>query len=90
MKEAIRKRARELGFDACRFTTAAAPESAPQFQQWLTEGQHGEMGYLERNASKRVDPRRVLPGARSIITLAVSYEEERRVSGAECRVRGVT
>jgi len=78
MKEAIRKRARELGFDACRFTTAAAPESAPQFQQWLTEGQHGEMGYLERNASKRVDPRRVLPGARSIITLAVSYAEEER------------
>ena len=38
MKEAVRQRARELGFDACRFTTAAAPESAPRFRQWLADG----------------------------------------------------
>src|SRR5258708_5862101 len=73
MKEAIRQRAKELGFDDCRFTTAAAPESAPQFQRWLAESRQGEMAYLGRNAQKRVDPQRVLPGARSVITLAVSY-----------------
>ena len=73
MKAAIRRRAEELGFDDCRVTTANPPASAPQFQQWLAQRQHGEMAYLERNAHKRVDPQQVLPGARSIITLAVSY-----------------
>ncbi len=73
MKEAIRQRARELGFDECRFTTAAAPESAAIFQQWLASGCHGEMAYLQRNAPKRMDPQLVLSSARSIISLAVDY-----------------
>lgn len=74
MKEAIRQRARELEFDDCRFTTAAPPEHTAHFQRWLATGQHGEMGYLARNAQKRVEPELVLAGARSVITLAVSYE----------------
>jgi epoxyqueuosine reductase len=73
MKEALRQRARELGFDDCRVTTANAPESAARFKQWLAEGRHGEMAWIERNAQRRVDPQRVLPGARSIIALAASY-----------------
>jgi epoxyqueuosine reductase len=71
----ISQRARALGFDDCRFTTAAPPASAPEFQDWLARQQHGEMGYLQRNAHKRADPEQVLPGARSIITLAVSYAQ---------------
>jgi epoxyqueuosine reductase len=80
MKEVIRGRARELGFDDCRFTTAARPDFGEQFQEWLEEGFHGSMEYLERNAEKRRDPEKVLGGARSVITLAVSYygEEERK------------
>jgi epoxyqueuosine reductase len=73
MKAAIRQRAFELGFDDCRFTTAAAPEHAPDFQHWLRAGHHGAMAYLERNAEKRLDPQRVLPGARSIVCLLASY-----------------
>ena len=73
MKEVIRRRAKELGFDDCRVTTAAAPESASHFQNWLERQHHGEMGYLARNAPKRVDPQKVLPGAKSVITLAASY-----------------
>jgi epoxyqueuosine reductase len=74
MKEAIRQRARELGFDDCRFTTAQSPESGPQFQKWLNSRSHGEMDYFERNVRKRVNPQLVLPGARSVIALAASYE----------------
>ena len=81
MKEAIRERARALGFDDCRFTTAAAPESALHFQSWLTEGRHGQMAYLERNAPKRLDPQRVLAGAKSVIALAVSYAASAPGSG---------
>lgn len=73
MKEAIRQRAQELGFDDCRFTTAAPPEHTAQFQRWTESGQHGEMAYLTRNAHKRVDPERVMAGARTVICLAVSY-----------------
>lgn len=73
MKERIRARAGELGFDDCRFTTAAPPESAAHLQTWLAAGLHGSMAYLERNAFKRVDPQQVLPGAASIATLATSY-----------------
>ncbi len=74
MKEAIRQRALELGFDDCRFTTAEPPESTEQFLKWL-EGQcHGTMKWMERNAAKRIDPQLVLEGARSVITLAASYD----------------
>jgi epoxyqueuosine reductase len=85
MKEKIRQRARELGFDDCRFTTAAAPASVDKFQDWLAEKRHGEMAWIERNASKRIDPQKVLPGARSIIMLAANYgtRVERRESKVE-------
>ena len=73
MKQSVRERARELGFDDCRFTSATPPASAAHFQRWLAERRHGEMGYLERNAPKRLDPQQVLAGARTIITLATSY-----------------
>jgi epoxyqueuosine reductase len=64
----------ELGFDDCRFTTADVPASARPFQNWLAEKRHGEMAWLERTAAKRIDPHHVLPGARSVICLAASYE----------------
>src|SRR5438552_65993 len=76
MKAAIRKQAAELGFDDCRFTTAQPPQSAPDLERWLAQGRQGEMAYMQRNAHRRVNPQRVLAGARSIITLAVSYGEE--------------
>ena len=75
MKRFLRQRARELGFDDCRITTAAAPDHAAEFQQWLAEKRHGEMTWLERNAHKRLNPQEVLPGAKSIILFAVSYEQ---------------
>jgi epoxyqueuosine reductase len=76
MKEAVRQRARELGFDDCRFTSAHPPDHVADFENWLAQGRHGEMGYLQRNANKRVNPQEVLPGAKSIIALAVSYHLE--------------
>jgi epoxyqueuosine reductase len=78
MKEAVRQRARELGFDDCHFTTANPPDHAAEFQSWLAQNQHGEMNYLQRNAHKRVQPQEVLPGAKSIISLAASYHLDER------------
>jgi epoxyqueuosine reductase len=73
VKLAIISKARELGFDDCRITTAAPPEHAAQFRDWLAEGRHGAMGYLERNAFKRVNPNEVLAGAKSVVVLATAY-----------------
>ena len=73
MKDLIVKKALEIGFDDCRTTTAAPPERGSHFLEWIANGQHGTMGYLQRNSFKRVDPDQVLNGARSIITLATSY-----------------
>ena len=74
MKTAIQQRARELGFDDCRFAIAGPPATARQFEQWLASRQHGEMAWLARNAHKRLDPQQVLRDAKSIISLAVAYE----------------
>jgi epoxyqueuosine reductase len=76
MKEALRRRAQELGFDDVRVTTADPPGSAAEFQEWLRNQRHGEMAYLERNAPKRVEPQKVLPGAQSVLLLASSYYAE--------------
>lgn len=73
IEDQIKHRARELEFDDCRITTAASPETSARLKAWLDEGCHGEMGYLERNAHKRVDPQLVVNGARSVISLASAY-----------------
>jgi epoxyqueuosine reductase len=76
LKGSIRQRALELGFDACRFTTVATPDHSLEFQQWIAGKRHGEMGWIERNAHKRINPQEVLPGAKSVIVLATSYHTD--------------
>lgn len=76
MKQALLAKARELGFDDCRVTTADAPQSLARFRAWLDQGRDGHMGYLRRGADKRANLDLVLPGARSVVTLACSYEHK--------------
>lgn len=69
----IRARALELGFAQLGFAPAEPPESAPALSQWLAEGQHGELHYMEKNAEKRRDPRIYWPDARTIIVVTMVY-----------------
>jgi epoxyqueuosine reductase len=89
MKEQIRQRAVELGFDDCRFTSASAPASAKQFQDWVSEKKFGEMAWIERNAEKRVEPQKVLSDAKTAICLAASYETNRRKAEASGPSEGI-
>ena len=73
LKSELVSRARALGFDICRVAPCAAPPHAAEFGRWLTEGSAGEMAWLERNKERRMDPDRVLPGARYLIVLAMNY-----------------
>ncbi|HEV2329105.1 MAG TPA: tRNA epoxyqueuosine(34) reductase QueG [Verrucomicrobiae bacterium] len=83
MKEQIRQRALELGFDDCRFTRADAPASRKEFRDWIAEKKFGEMAWMERSAEKRVEPQKVLPEAKSVICLAASYFRETPDQDAE-------
>src|SRR5438477_4093592 len=73
LKKKLIAYARELGFDSCRVAACAAPKHASEFRTWMREGAAGEMSYMERGEEKRCDPQKVLPGARSIVVLALNY-----------------
>ncbi|MFY9971072.1 MAG: tRNA epoxyqueuosine(34) reductase QueG [Roseiarcus sp.] len=71
---AFRARAAALGFDACRVTSAQAPESARErLSAWLADGAHGDMGWMKEGFERRTDPRSLMPGARSLIMLGLNY-----------------
>ncbi|MBE2214021.1 MAG: tRNA epoxyqueuosine(34) reductase QueG [Opitutaceae bacterium] len=70
--EGLRAALRALGFDTVRFA-AAASVVAGDFAAWLEAGNHADMAWLERGRDKRLDPQRVLAGARSAIVLGVNY-----------------
>lgn len=82
-------RAAELGFDSCRIAKAASPRHASEFRTWLNEGAAGEMQWIERGAEKRCDLQQVLPGARSIVVVALNYwqgpEQQPRGAGRIAR-----
>jgi epoxyqueuosine reductase len=65
--------ARELGFDSCRVAVCSPPAHADAFEHWLSAGAHGEMEYMARGDEKRRDPQKILPGAKSVVVLALNY-----------------
>ena len=73
LKQRLVSFAREIGFDSCRIATCGSAPHAEAFRNWLNEGGHGEMGYMERGEGKRCDPQKILPDARSIVVLALNY-----------------
>jgi epoxyqueuosine reductase len=77
LEEALRRRAAELGFDLCRFTSASAPPQAGErLAAWLASGAHGDMGWMAETAERRADPRALWREARSVIMLGVNYGVE--------------
>jgi epoxyqueuosine reductase len=73
---AVKARARELGFDRAAVGPAAPPAHGDAFERWLDAGYAGEMDYLERGRADRLDPRRLLPEARSVVALALLYARD--------------
>src|SRR5215468_685668 len=65
--------ARDIGFDSCRVAACNAPAHANDFREWLRDGAHGEMNYMQRGEEKRCDPEKILPGVQSIVGLALNY-----------------
>jgi len=88
LKERLASFAHEIGFDLCRIAACSEPAHATEFREWLREGAHGEMHYMQRGEEKRCDPQKVLPGARSIVIVALNYFQGEQPRVSETGVTG--
>lgn len=62
------------GFDYCGIAKAAVlDEDARRLENWLSKGMHGNMQYMENHFDLRIDPAKLVPGAKSVITLLYNY-----------------
>lgn len=70
----IRKEAKRLGFDYCGISRAEfLEEEAPRLESWLKNNMHGEMQYMENYFDKRLDPRLLVEGSKSVVSLLLNY-----------------
>jgi epoxyqueuosine reductase len=70
----IKNLANELGFMYCGIAKAEMlDDDARRLEKWLSQGMHGNMQYMENHFDLRVDPRKLVPGAKSVITLLQNY-----------------
>ena len=70
---ALKTKAADLGFALCGVAPAARPDTLDALTDWLANGYHGEMGYLDRRRDAYAHPSGVLPGVKSVVMLATSY-----------------
>jgi epoxyqueuosine reductase len=70
----IKLKAKELGFMYCGISKAEfLIDEAPKLEQWLSKGMHGSMSYMENHFDKRLDPTKLVDGAKSVISLVYNY-----------------
>ncbi|RFS26419.1 tRNA epoxyqueuosine(34) reductase QueG [Chitinophaga silvatica] len=70
----IKQLATTLGFDYCGIAEATLlDDDARRLESWLNKGMHGNMQYMENHFDKRIDPRKLVDGAKSVITLLFNY-----------------
>jgi epoxyqueuosine reductase len=76
----IKEEAARLGFDFTGISKARfLEEEAAHLEQWLLQGRHGRMSYMENYFDKRLDPRKLVDGARSVISLLYNYFPEKEI-----------
>ncbi len=73
----IKAKATELGFQFCGISKADfLADEAPRLEAWLKAGHHGAMGYMAQHFDMRLDPRKLVPGAKSVVSLLFNYYPE--------------
>jgi epoxyqueuosine reductase len=85
----IKSEATRIGFAFCGISKADfLEEEAPLLEQWLSANRHGQMNYMENHFDMRLDPRKLVPGAKSVISLLLNYypEEEQDVDASEYKI----
>ena len=72
--EIIKTIAAKAGFDYCGIAKAQVlDDDARRLEKWLNKGMHGTMQYMENHFDLRIDPSKLIPGAKSVITLLLNY-----------------
>src|SRR5687768_8030981 len=70
----VKRRARALGFDKVGVVRAEAlTEERARLEEWLARGHQATMAWMERGVERRTDPRELLPGARTVVAVALNY-----------------
>ena len=70
----IKQKAKELGFDYCGISKAEKlQKEEPNLESWLSKGFHGKMAYMENHFDLRLDPTKLVDGAKSVISLLYNY-----------------
>ena len=84
----IKAKAIELGFSACGVAqaTRVSQEEEASLRRWLDEGRYAEMHYMTHYLDKRLDPRLLMDGLRSIVSLAMNYAPRRRLATGEPQI----
>ena len=78
----VKQTAASLGFAFCGIAKAAfLDEDARRLESWLNKGMHGNMGYMQNHFDLRTDPQKLVPGARSVITLLINYFPKEQQAG---------
>lgn len=73
-EEFVKKLASDLGFSFCGISKAGfLEEEATKLEEWLSRGYQGKMRYLENHFDKRLDPTKLVPGAKSVVSLVYNY-----------------
>ena len=79
----IKQNALAIGFDGCGLAVAAPiPRSQWDLQEWLAEGRHADMHYMEDHVDKRYDPTLLVPGAKTVISVLLGYRPSALMEGA--------
>lgn len=73
IRERMESEAKALGFHSLGVTAVPLELRREYYEQWIADGKHGTMSWMERNNDRRMYPDQLLPGARSIIVLALNY-----------------
>ncbi len=76
----LKSTAKRLGFDFCGIAKAEFLESeAPHLEEWLNRNYQGKMAYLANNFEKRLDPTKLVEGAKTIVSLIYNYYPEQQL-----------
>jgi epoxyqueuosine reductase len=84
----LKREALRLGFAACGLAPAEAVDepNATAFRHWLADGHQAGMDYMCRHEEKRLDPRLLVEGARTVVSVALNYYPERRIPAEEYQI----
>ena len=91
----VKEKAKDFGFQSCGISKSEFLEDeAPRLEAWLKNDFHGEMKYMENYFDKRLDPRLLVEGSRSVISLSYNYFPKEDLfkessSGQQCDTAGL-